>query len=104
MLIMSSSVFAGTVAQGGLKVTKVMAGYQTGELYFHVDKDPLNPMECSNTSNNDHIFVVDPNKSDVSHVLSVLLTAKTTGSEIELLIYNDACFRGYAVIRRVGIL
>lgn len=101
-LVSVTPCMAGQVTQGDLKVTKVMAGYQEGQIYFYVDKTPQNPKNCSST-NDGKVLVVDPNRSDVSHVLSVLLTAKASNSSVEVQIYDDYCYGGYAAIRRVAV-
>ena len=99
----SSVALAGVAGQGGLKVSNVMAGYATGEIYFAVNNTPVNPANCSNTSENNMVLIVDPDKSDVSLVLSILLTANTTDKKIDIQVYDDVCKNGYAVIRRVKI-
>ena len=99
----SSAALSGVVSQGELKVSNVMAGYATGEIYFAVDNTPVNSANCSNTSENNMVLIVDPDKSDVSLVLSILLTANTIDKEIDIQVYDDACKNGYAVIRRVKI-
>jgi len=102
IIFLSLPANAGTVTQSNLKVTKVMAGYVNNEVFFYIDKAPKNPKECSH-SEVSNILVVDPNKSDVSLVLSILLMAKATDSSIEVQIYDDTCSGNYAVIRRIAI-
>lgn len=102
MLLITAPCLAGQVTQGDIKITKVMAGYQDGQVYFYIDKTPLNPQNCTQ-SNNGKVLVVDPNRSDVSHVLSVLLTAKASNANVEVQIYDDYCYSGYAAIRRVAV-
>ncbi|CCO50084.1 exported hypothetical protein [Vibrio nigripulchritudo SOn1] len=101
--LFSFALSAGQVTQTGLKVTKVMAGYPNGEVYFYVDKLPKNPKNCANPRSNHNILVVDPKRSDVSQVLSVLLTSKASHSNIEIQVYDDYCLNDYAVIRRVAV-
>ena len=99
----SSSVYSDVVQQGNLQVVNVMAGYANGEIYFYVDQTAVNHSNCSNTTSNNKIFMVDPQKSDVNIVLSILLTANTTGKKVEVQVYDDGCNNGYAVIRRIKI-
>ena len=79
-----------------------MAGYANDEVFFYIDKAPKNPNGCSH-SDVSNILVVDPNKSNVSLVLSILLMAKATDSSIEIQIYDNTCSGNYAVIRRIAI-
>ncbi|WP_157771171.1 hypothetical protein [Shewanella algae] len=97
------SLVAGQVTQSNLRVTKVMAGYSGGEIYFFVDKLPNNPRKCANPYSDYNILVVDPARSDISQVLSVLLTAKVSNSNIEIQVYDDYCFNEHAVVRRVAV-
>ena len=95
--------YAGQVTQGGLKVTKVMTGYSGEEAFFLVDEVPSNPNECVGTTSTYHVLAVDPSKSNVDQVVSILLTAFASGKNIEVQVYDDSCFNGHAVIRRVAI-
>ena len=101
-LLTATPCLAGQVTQGDLKITKAMAGYQEGQIYFYIDKTPQNPQNCTHT-NSENVLVVDPNKSEVSHVLSMLLTAKASNANVEVQIYDDYCYGGYAAIRRVAV-
>lgn len=103
IMFISSVAYAGQVTQSGLKVSKVMTGYQGGQIYFLVDKKPVNPKGCRSPDEGYNALVVDPQKSDVSQVLSVLLTAKVSRSNIEIQVYDDYCFDDYAVLKRVAI-
>lgn len=103
IVFFSFSAFAGQVTQGGLKVTKVMAGYDGGEVYFLVDRAPLNPKECASTTSSYYVLGVDPLKSNTDQVISVLLTALLTGKQVEIQVYDDDCLNQHAVIRRVAI-
>lgn len=103
MLVFVSPAHAGQVTQGGLKVTKIMTGYSGGEAFLVIDKTPLNPNDCSATTSTSKTLAVDPSKSDVDQVISVLLTAFTSGKDVEVQIYDNSCFNGHAVIRRVAI-
>ena len=102
-MVFSLAVNAGQVTQSDLKVSKIMAGYQGGEIYFFVDKDPVNPKGCGNPKSGYKILIVDPLKSDVSQILSVLLTAKASQSKIEIQVYDSYCLGDHAVVRRVAI-
>lgn len=99
----SVAAISGQVTQGDLQVTKVMTGYSSGEAFFFVNKEPANPSGCSNTASSSFILAVDPDKSDVEQVLSVLLTAFVSGRHFEVQVYDNTCFSGHAVIRRVAI-
>ena len=103
IVVMSPLVSAGHVTQSGLKITKVMAGYEGGEIYFFVDGIPKNPKGCASPNTGYNMLVVNPAKSDVPQVLSILLMAKAADSSIEVQIHDDQCFLNNAVIKRVAI-
>jgi len=99
-LVVSMSSYAshaGQVTQSDLNIVKVMAGYTGGEAYFFVNKDPLNPHQCSLTRGAYRILAVDPDRSNVDQVLSILLAAQISGKKVEIQVYNDGCFNGHAV-------
>ena len=102
MFLISTVCYGGYVTQNGLRIAKVLAGYDQGQVYFFLDKPPLNPQECNN-SNSANVVVVDPDKSDVSQILSILLLAKASDLPIDIQVYDDYCLGGYAAIRRVGV-
>ncbi len=102
-LVITLPSYAGQVTQGGLKVTKVLTGYSNGEAFFVLNNTPLNPNDCSATASSFKTSAIDLAKSDVSQVLSVLLTVFTSGKEVEVQIYDDRCFSSHAVIRRVAV-
>ena len=102
MFVISTTCYGGSVTQNGLRITKVLAGYDQGQIYFFLDNAPLNPQECIH-SNSANVVVVDPDRSDVSQVLSILLLAKASDVPIDIQVYDDYCLGGYAAIRRVGV-
>ena len=103
MLVFVSPAHAGQVAQGDLKVTKIMTGYSGGEAFFLLEQEVLNPNDCSGTTPTNRVLAIDPTKSNVDQVISVLLTAFSLGKNVEVQIYDNSCFKGHAVIRRVAI-
>lgn len=103
MVLTSPFAVAGKVTQDDLKVTRVMTGYLSGEAFFLVDKPPANPNGCPGTTASYYVLAVDPSKSNVDQVVSVLLTAFVSGKNVEVQVYDDDCFSGHAVIRRVAI-
>lgn len=103
LALISLPLAAGQVTQSNLNVTKVMAGYSNGEIYFFVNNPPLNPKGCTAPKGNYNILAVDPARSDINQVLSILLMAKATNAKVEVQIYDNDCFNNHAVIRRVAI-
>lgn len=103
LALMSLPLAAGQVTQSNLKVTKVMAGYSNGEVYFFVNKSPLNPKGCDAPKVNYNILAIDPARSDINQALSILLMAKATNMNVEVQIYDDYCFNNHAVIRRIAL-
>ncbi len=103
ILCVTSPALAGQVAQNDLFIEKILTGYMDGEAFFVIDKEPLNPNDCSGTTATNSTLAIDPAKSNVEQVLSVLLTALTTKKKIEVQIYDNTCYKGHAVIRRVAI-
>ncbi|WP_039983663.1 hypothetical protein [Vibrio sagamiensis] len=104
LLLTSFMSISGVVTQGSLKVKKILTGYPEGEIYFLVDRQPVNPNNCTLTApGHMMLLAVDPKRSDVSQVLSVLLTAKASSSNIEIQVYDDYCRGNYGVIRRIAI-
>jgi hypothetical protein len=102
-LLFAAPASAGTVTQGNVNVVKVLAGYTSGEVYFYTDIAPVNPNNCSITNDNNKILAVDPSKSNVDQVLSILLMAKASNAKLEIQVYDDSCYGSYAVIRRVAV-
>jgi len=82
----------------GHKVTSVFAGYLDKEAFFEIDGAGINPAECTGTP-----IAIDPQKSDVSHVLSILLYAHASGKSVDLQIYNESCLGGHRVLRRIKV-
>jgi len=81
-----------------LKVTSVFAGYENNGAFFEVDGDAGSSASCSNGA-----IAVDPARSNVNHVLSVLLYANATGKSVDLQLYNASCLDGHKVLRRIKV-
>ncbi|WP_143247568.1 hypothetical protein [Agaribacterium haliotis] len=81
-----------------LKVTSVYAGYIKKNAFFEVDSELSNNAGCTAKA-----IAVDPERSDVEQVLSVLLYAHATGKLVDLQIYNESCFDSHRILRRVKV-
>ena len=104
-LLMLVSISTAIASELDAKVTAVMSGYSHGGIFFAIDKKVPNNGGCPKYgSSSKYVVGVDPNKSNVAHVLSVVLTAKTTGSIIDVRIYGSgACFEGWPVLDRIKV-
>lgn len=85
-------------ASYGLKVTAIYAGYSEKQAYFEVSGSIADPAECGGQP-----IKVDPARSDVGHVLSVLMYAQASEKTVDLHIYNESCEGGHRVLRRIKV-
>lgn len=86
----------------GQFVTKVYSGYSHKGIFFKVSTgDARNPSGCKAGLN--QTFAVDPEFSNVNHVLSVLLFAQAATKQVEVEFYSDKCYQNHRVIRKVAV-
>jgi len=84
----------------GHKVTSVYSGYTSKEAYFEISGAGINPAACSGANGP---IAVDSQKSDVGHVLSLLLYAHATDKTVDLQLYDESCWGGHRVLRRIKV-
>ncbi|WP_146171247.1 hypothetical protein [Saccharospirillum sp. MSK14-1] len=102
LLVVSHSAYAESYTEvNNLKVKSVFAGYEEGWAFFELESTVVNPNGC--VSGQNKIMGIDPERSDVDQVLSVLLYAHSSGRTIGIQIYNESCVYDHPVIRRVRV-
>ncbi|MFV8458250.1 hypothetical protein ACNO5M_24555 [Vibrio owensii] len=101
--VFSFPSIAGYVSLYDTEVTSVLGGYEHDGMFFESSKDVPNPASCSNGENAKTTIAVAPASSVVNHVMSIALAAQTTKAKIDVHIYDDKCFEGYPVLRRIKI-
>lgn len=94
---------AGHVSASNVTIDAVLAGYDHGGIFLELTTDIPNPANCSNTAIKPKVVAVIPARSDVGHVLSIALTAKTLDSSLDIDIYDDICFSDWAVVRKLKL-
>ncbi|ELB2153825.1 hypothetical protein QNZ88_004960 [Vibrio parahaemolyticus] len=97
------SSVAGYVSLNDIEVISVMGGYGHDGMFFESSKDIPNPADCPNNKNAKKTIAVVPANSVVSHVMSIALAAQTTKAKVDVHIYDDKCFEGWPVLRRIKI-
>ncbi|MCP4490933.1 MAG: hypothetical protein GY820_27000 [Gammaproteobacteria bacterium] len=103
MLTMVGVSYAGTVTLMDTNVVAVMSGYVHKGMFLTSSKDIPNPAECPNNNNEKGIIAAIPAYSEVSHVLSLALAAKAIQDKVDLHVYDDKCFEGWPVLRRIKV-
>ncbi len=104
LLLLSTSigVSAETITVSGTTVTKVFAGYSHKGIFFNISaSETSDPAECG--AGLPHTFFVDPDFSDVNHVLSVLLYAHASSKTVDVEFYDNQCTQNHRVIRKIAV-
>ena len=104
LISFSLTAAAGIVTATNVKIDAVLTGYDHGGIFLELTTDAPKPASCSNTASvNTTTVAVIPGRSDVGHVLSIALTAKTLDATLDIDIYDDICFGNWAVVRKLRL-
>lgn len=96
-------LFTGTTladeATGWGNVIEIWSGYKGGQILFKLDIAHINPKSCGGSG----FYSVNPATADADHFLSMLLTAKSTGNPVKLMISTTECHYNYPTALRMGM-
>ena len=98
LLSVSTNAYSDEETSWG-KVIEVWSGYNNGMVLFKLDIPHENPKNCSAST----FYSVNSDKADTSKFLSILLTAKTTGDPVKLMLSTTECFSNYPMALRIGV-
>lgn len=87
-----------------VKISEIYTGYTGGYFLFKTSKTHVNPAKCSNSA----LYSVEPSKIDAQSVLSTLLAAKMSNTDVKIAISGSHCgstdhAKGKPAVSRVGI-
>ncbi len=104
-LCMATNAFAGLIEVTTPQVSRVFAGYEDNAAFFRAkgtfDSTPAN---CTaGVLSDERTFAVSPALSNVDHVLSILLAAQMAEKQLNIQYYDDRCYLGHLVIRRIAV-
>jgi len=81
------------------KVVEIWSGYKGGQILFKLNIAHLNPKSCGGSG----FYSVNPATADVDHFLSMLLTAKSTGNSVQIMLSSSECHYNYPTALRMGV-
>ncbi|WP_018016416.1 hypothetical protein [Teredinibacter turnerae] len=101
----SFSFSAADVWTDKVKIIEIYTGYKEGHILFKTSGAHINPGECSGFD----LYSVEPGNADVQAILSVLLAAKMSGTDVKVAVDGNRCgtggvqhLSGKASVSRVG--
>lgn len=98
LIAISSSLHADEATSWG-KVTEIWAGYQNEMVLFKLDIAHINPAGCGG----DYWYIVNPGSTDANKFLSLLLTAQSRKSDVQVMLSDTECFDGRPNALRIGV-
>ncbi|WP_196161756.1 hypothetical protein [Reinekea sp. G2M2-21] len=100
-----SSFAAEDVWTDKVKIVEIYTGYKEGHILFKTSGTHINPGSCSGFD----LYSVEPDNADVQSILSVLLAAKMSGTDVKVAVDGDRCgsagvqhLSGKASVSRIG--
>ncbi|GAA4875636.1 hypothetical protein GCM10023333_06160 [Ferrimonas pelagia] len=93
---------ATTISQHNVEINRIYTGYKTGEDYFSIINEVVNPSGCQNTVGSHRLYSLNPDDNDMSSALTSLVAAKSLGVTIDLQLFKDSCYSGYVKVRRIA--
>jgi len=99
ILIFFTGTSVADESTGWGKVVEIWSGYKGGQVLFKLDIAHLNPKSCGATT----YYSVNPATADADHFLSMLLTAKSTGNSVRVMLSSSECHYNYPTALRMGV-
>jgi hypothetical protein len=99
ILILFTGTSLADEATGWGSVTEIWSGYKGGLILFKLDIAHINPKSCTGSG----FYSVNPSTSDADHFLSMLLTAKSTGNPVKIMLSSTECYYNYPTALRMGV-
>lgn len=73
-------------------------------MFIGVSIDVPNPANCaSHISGSKRTVAAVPAHNNVDHVLSLALASKLANAPVDVQIYDDRCYEGWPVMRRIRL-
>lgn len=91
---------ANSVQSETMTIKEVMTGYSHKGIFINFNSPIPNPANCPSSQN---IVAVTTENSDVNQVLAVALSSHMSNSLVDIQVYNNTCFEGWPVLRRIKI-